>query len=161
MLQAGDEIELVQPDPKDDGRVRPDPALIEKAAALLAKAELPVIYVGGGALAAHASAALQALAEKLQAPVVMSENGRGALSDHHPLALTALAGRGALRACRRRADRRQPLCRYQYGSADVGRRQSPPYIWLNLDPNACAAPRSAEISIEADACPGSKRSTPR
>jgi acetolactate synthase-1/2/3 large subunit len=153
VLQAEDEIDLVQGDPNEDGRVSPDPAVIEKAAALLAKAELPVIYVGGGTLAAHASAALQALAEKLQAPVVMSENGRGALSDHHPLALTALAGRGAfthadvaLIVGSRFADTNTgaPM----WGSDKLR------YIWLNLDPQACAAPRSAEIAIEADACLG-------
>src|SRR6202030_3715872 len=93
LLSASDDIDLVQPNAEEDGRVRPDAAAIEQAAALLAGAKLPVIYCGGGVLAARASAALAALAEKLQAPVVLSENGRGALSDRHPLALTALAGR--------------------------------------------------------------------
>ena len=97
LLAATDDIDLVQPNPNEDGRVRPDAAAVEQAAALLAQAKLPVIYVGGGALAARAllslPAALQALAEKLDAPVVMSENGRGALSDRHPLALNALSGR--------------------------------------------------------------------
>jgi acetolactate synthase-1/2/3 large subunit len=150
VLQASDDFELVQPDPHEDGRVRPDPAAIEKAAALLAKARLPVIYVGGGVLAAHASAALQALAEKLQAPVVMSENGRGALSDRHPLALTALAGRGAfahadvaLIVGSRFADTNS--------GAPLWQGDNLRYIWLNLDPKASAAPRNAEISIEADA----------
>jgi acetolactate synthase-1/2/3 large subunit len=150
VLQAADEIELVPPDPHEDGRVRPDPAAIDKAAAMLAKASLPVIYVGGGALAAHATAALQALAEKLQAPVVMSENGRGALSDRHPLALTALAGRGAfafadvaLIVGSRFADTNT--------GAPLWPRDNLRYIWLNLDPSASQPPRKAEISIEADA----------
>ena len=150
VLQAADDFELVQPDPHEDGRVRPDPAAIDKAAALLAKAKLPVIYVGGGVLAAHASAALQALAEKLQAPVVMSENGRGALSDRHPLALTALAGRGAfahadvaLIVGSRFADTNS--------GASLWTGDNLRYIWLNLDPKASESPRNAEISIEADA----------
>ena len=150
VLQAADDIELVQPDAHEDGRVRPDPAAIDKAAALLAKAKLPVIYVGGGVLAAHASAALQALAEKLQAPVVMSENGRGALSDRHPLALTALAGRGAfahadvaLIVGSRFADTNS--------GASMWTDDNLRYIWLNLDPKASESPRNAEISIQADA----------
>ena len=36
------------------------------------------------------------VAERLEAPVVMSPNGRGALDDRHPLALTSLAGRQLL-----------------------------------------------------------------
>src|ERR1700735_3086437 len=80
VLSASDEIDLVAPPANEDGRLRPGAKAIEQAAALLAGAKLPVIYVGGGALAAHASAALAALAEKLQAPVVLSGKGRGALS---------------------------------------------------------------------------------
>jgi len=149
VLQADDEIELVQPPADDDGRVRPDPAAIDKAAALLAQAKLPVIYVGGGVLAAYATAALQALAEKLQAPVVISENGRGALSDRHPLALTALAGRGAfahadvaLIVGSRFAD--------SSSGAPLWAGDRLRYIWLNLDADACAPPRTAEISVAAD-----------
>jgi acetolactate synthase-1/2/3 large subunit len=150
LLSATDDIDLVQPDPGEDGRVRPDAAAIETAAALLAQAKLPVIYVGGGVLAAHASAALAALAERLQAPVVMSENGRGALSDHHPLALTALAGRPvfahadvALIVGSRFADT-------QSGAPSWGG-DNLKYIWLNLDTQAWTPPRHADIAIAADA----------
>jgi acetolactate synthase I/II/III large subunit len=153
LLSATDDIDLVQPNPGEDGRVRPDPAAIEQAAALLARAKLPVIYAGGGALAAHASTALAALAEKLQAPVVMSENGRGALSDHHPLALTALAGRAvfahadvALIVGSRFADTQTGQPSWVGGNLK--------YIWLNLDPQAWTPPRHADIAIEANACLG-------
>jgi acetolactate synthase-1/2/3 large subunit len=74
----------------------PARAAIEAAAALLGAARAPLIYAGGGVLAANSSSELQALAERLDAPVVMSENGRGALSDRHPLALPALAGRALM-----------------------------------------------------------------
>jgi acetolactate synthase-1/2/3 large subunit len=73
-----------EPDP------RPDASLIEKAAALLGAAKRPAIIAGGGAYGAEAE--LQALAEALQAPVIMTRHGRGALSDRHPLAQTLLAG---------------------------------------------------------------------
>ena len=150
LLAASDDIELLQSDPHEDGRVKPDAAVIEQAATLLAQAALPVIYVGGGALAARASAALAALTEKLQAPVVMSENGRGALSDRHPLALTALPGRAvfahadvALLVGTRFADT-------QTGTpAWAGDKIK--YIWLNLDTQAWTPPRRADIAIAADA----------
>jgi acetolactate synthase I/II/III large subunit len=150
LLSATDDIDLVQPNPDEDGRVRPDAAAIERAVAMLADASFPVIYAGGGVLAARASAALAALAEKLQAPVVMSENGRGAVSDRHPLALSALAGRAvfahadvALIVGSRFADT-------QTGAPAWGG-DTIKYIWLNLDTQAWSPPRKADIAIEADA----------
>jgi acetolactate synthase-1/2/3 large subunit len=73
-----------EPDPM------PDPDLIAKAAALLGAAERPALFVGGGA--AEAGEAVRALAEALEAPVIMSRHGRGVLSDRHPLAQTGLGG---------------------------------------------------------------------
>ncbi len=59
----------------------PDPELIEQAAALLGKAARPVIFVGGGI---HGAAApLVALAEAIEAPVVMTRQGYGVISDRH------------------------------------------------------------------------------
>jgi acetolactate synthase I/II/III large subunit len=66
--------------------VGPDPDLIEKAAAALGKAERPLIYAGGGVLRSGAWEELQQLAELLEAPVVMSVNGKGAVSARHHLA---------------------------------------------------------------------------
>jgi len=68
---------------------RPDLALIDEAAGVLARAERPVILVGGGALSA--GSALVALAERLGAPVVMTTEGKGAIPASHPLALPLLA----------------------------------------------------------------------
>src|SRR5581483_11636765 len=69
---------------------------VRQAAELLRGAGRPVIYVGGGIQAADAADDLRRLAELLQAPVVMSMSGRGALDDRHPLALTSLGGRQVL-----------------------------------------------------------------
>jgi acetolactate synthase I/II/III large subunit len=150
LLAATDDIDLVQSNPAEDGRVRPDASAIEKAAAMLSGATLPVIYSGGGVLAAKASAALAALAEKLQAPVVLSENGRGALSDRHPLALSALAGRAvfaqadvALIVGSRFADTQTGAPSWSGDNLK--------YIWLNVDQQAWTPPRKADIAIEADA----------
>ncbi|MDW5441903.1 thiamine pyrophosphate-dependent enzyme [Polaromonas sp. SM01] len=73
-----------------------DEALIERAVALLRGARRPVIVAGGGIVAAGASAALARLAERLQAPVLVTENGTGALSSRHPLALNWLSSRALL-----------------------------------------------------------------
>lgn len=73
-------------------RLSGDPQALRQAAELLRRAERPVIYSGGGTLAAGAWQELAALAELLEAPVVMSVDGRGALSDRHDLAHTGLSG---------------------------------------------------------------------
>jgi acetolactate synthase-1/2/3 large subunit len=68
----------------------PDPELIDKAAALLADSKKPLLFVGGGAVAAAEE--VLAIAEMLQAPVVSYTGGKGIVSDRHYLAQSALAG---------------------------------------------------------------------
>lgn len=65
----------------------PQPSAIDAAAATLARAERPLVISGGGVIAANASAELTALAERLRAPVVTTVEGRGAVSEEHPLSL--------------------------------------------------------------------------
>lgn len=64
---------------------RPDPAAIEEAAALLARARRPLIMVGGGAVGAGAP--LTAIAEQLGAPVLSTNAGKGILPESHPLSM--------------------------------------------------------------------------
>ncbi|MCI0439966.1 MAG: thiamine pyrophosphate-dependent enzyme, partial [Chloroflexi bacterium] len=63
---------------------------IEEAARILASASSPVIWAGGGAISSRASSALEALAEYLQAPVIMTGEGKGAISDRHYLSMGSL-----------------------------------------------------------------------
>jgi acetolactate synthase-1/2/3 large subunit len=91
VLEASDDVTLLGP---AAGVAAPlDVELVAEAVRALASARFPVIAVGGGAVAAGANEAIRALAERLHAPVVMSEGGRGCLSDDHRLALTSLGGR--------------------------------------------------------------------
>ena len=62
-----------------------DPAALRKVAALLAKAKKPVLYVGHGAVISGAGPAVLQLAEKLQAPVVNTLLGKGAVPEDNPL----------------------------------------------------------------------------
>ncbi len=119
-----------------------------QAAALLTDAKFPVIYAGGGVGAAAAGPALQALAEKLQAPVVMSEGARGSLSNRHPLALFTLGGRAVLP----HAD-----VVLVAGSRFLDGHGDPFYtapnaklIYLNLDEGAFTVPRKSGLSILGD-----------
>ncbi|KAA0961178.1 MULTISPECIES: acetolactate synthase large subunit [Microbacterium] len=56
---------------------------IQAAAALLADAKKPVLYVGGGVIRGRASKELLALAETTNAPVVTTLMARGAFPDSH------------------------------------------------------------------------------
>ncbi len=65
----------------------PERADIERAAALMASARRPVLYVGGGVLKARAADALRMLAERTGFPVVTTLMARGAFPDSHPQCL--------------------------------------------------------------------------
>jgi acetolactate synthase-1/2/3 large subunit len=150
VLSGRCDIDLSPVPEGEEYRTRPNPAAIERAAAILDQSRAPVVYVGGGALAAGASAALQAFAERLNAPVVMSENGRGALSDRHPLALNAVAGRAVFP----NADV-AVIVGSRFADSNVGEPSWPTaglrYIYINVDETAWMSPRDAEVGIKADA----------
>jgi acetolactate synthase-1/2/3 large subunit len=65
-----------------------EPALAERVVEILATAENPVLYAGGGvtsSLAAGAPALITELAELLEVPVAHSLMGKGSMADGHPL----------------------------------------------------------------------------
>ncbi|HQY44134.1 MAG TPA: 5-guanidino-2-oxopentanoate decarboxylase [Paracoccaceae bacterium] len=80
----------------------PGLAELTEATALLNRAQRPLILAGGGARGA--GAALRALAEKLDAPVVQTVNARG-LMWAHPLSVPASPSLGAVRDLIAGADR--------------------------------------------------------
>jgi acetolactate synthase I/II/III large subunit len=126
-----------------------DVEAIAEAVRLLQQARTPVIYVGGGGVASRAQANLIELARLLQAPIVMSDNGRGAVSDRHPLTLTNLGGR----------------CVFPHadvvlvvGSRFLNAMGKPPsdragqrFIYINIEPADMRPPRPPGLRIEADA----------
>ena len=63
------------------------PALLERAAEILASAERPLIWAGGGALRSGAGPELGRLAERLAAPLLTTYTGRGLLGPDHPCAV--------------------------------------------------------------------------
>ncbi|MET0386632.1 MAG: biosynthetic-type acetolactate synthase large subunit [Polyangiales bacterium] len=88
------------PDPdlvKIPGYVTPGRApqhALEAAAAALAKAQRPLLYVGHGAVISGAGPQIRELAEKLRAPVVNTLLGKGAVDETHPLHLGMLGMHG-------------------------------------------------------------------
>ncbi|HNT88305.1 MAG TPA: thiamine pyrophosphate-binding protein, partial [Candidatus Hydrogenedentes bacterium] len=68
--------------------ITPDRDEVERAAALLAGAALPIIHAGSGVVHAGAFDELRRVAELLHAPVCTSWGGRGALPEQHELAVS-------------------------------------------------------------------------
>src|SRR5262249_13103074 len=85
-----EEADITLLDPAHALRPAASAEQIQEGAAGLGQARRPPSHAGGGVSASRASAALQTLAEFLQAPVLPTAEGKGALSDRHPLALGAM-----------------------------------------------------------------------
>jgi acetolactate synthase-1/2/3 large subunit len=128
--------------------MEPDPDLVEKAAALLGNAENPVIFVGGGIWGAEAS--LKALADTLEAPVVMTEAGLGAVDWRDPKAQNMIAG--------------QELWKKADVVLAVGTRMfTPKFNWkfdkpatlirIDADAAQAARPWEADLTLNAEAVP--------
>ena len=77
-------------EPEEPRKVKADGERVERAAKMLTEAANPLIWVGGGAVSSGATQALVKVVEHLQAPVITTAEGKGAISDNHPLALGAL-----------------------------------------------------------------------
>ena len=66
-------------------RLQPDVAQLDAAATVINSAQRPVIWAGGGVIASEATAELLELAERLGAPVLTSQAGKGSFPVEHPL----------------------------------------------------------------------------
>jgi acetolactate synthase-1/2/3 large subunit len=78
--------------------VKPYMPSIKRAAELIAQAERPVIYAGGGVITAGAHAELRKFAEMTGFPVTMTLLGLGCFPGTHPLSLGMLGMHGTYRA---------------------------------------------------------------
>jgi len=85
------EVAWNEPGPVDLPGYRPSrkghSGQIQRAIDLVMKAQQPVLYVGGGVVAAAASEELLQFAEAINTPVTTTLMARGAFPDAHPLAL--------------------------------------------------------------------------
>jgi thiamine pyrophosphate-dependent acetolactate synthase large subunit-like protein len=62
-----------------------DGAALARAAEVMAGAERPLVWAGGGIATPEAAAALTRIVERLGAPVVTTQKGKGAMPADHPL----------------------------------------------------------------------------
>lgn len=133
-------------------RVEPpvaDAGALDRAAALLDAAARPVVYAGGGVHLSGAHAALQAVAEHLQAPVIESAEGKGALDARHPLCLGAALWAGSpLRAWLDGADL---VLAVGTRLAVAALRPGQPLIQLDIDPEEIGRNHPVSVALCGDA----------
>jgi 5-guanidino-2-oxopentanoate decarboxylase len=129
----------------------PDPTVIEEAAVRLAQAKRPLILVGGGALGTRE--ALIEIAERLGAPVLSTNAGKGILPDSHPLSLGCSILQEASQQALADADV-VLLVGSQVGSGDHFLPKleiAGDIIRIDIDPEELTAVYSAAVPIQADA----------
>ncbi|TAF20673.1 MAG: biosynthetic-type acetolactate synthase large subunit, partial [Nostocales cyanobacterium] len=74
--------------------VKGNPRQINAAIQLIRESRRPLLYVGGGAIAANAHAEIKQLAELFNIPVTTTLMGIGAFDEHHPLSVGMLGMHG-------------------------------------------------------------------
>ncbi len=77
---------------------KPDREQIEEAVELLAEAERPLIFAGGGVVSAKAWPELREFAEALDVPVITSTMAKGVIPEDHELALGIMGMHGRMTA---------------------------------------------------------------
>jgi acetolactate synthase I/II/III large subunit len=149
VLEQTAAIALVEPPADRDEPTVPEREAVARAADLLRGSGRPAIWAGGGCEAAGASTELRRLAELLQAPVVSSPSGRGALDSEHPLALGAIGGRAVLP----HADAVLAVgSRFLDGRGDpIGVPDGAKVILLNADESDLGPPRRVDAAVHGDA----------
>jgi len=85
ILSATEEVVFLPPESYP--RRVADEAALDRAADLLRAAQRPLIYAGGGVVSAGAEKELLRLAQVLDAPVMTTIMGKGAIPEDHPLSL--------------------------------------------------------------------------
>lgn len=137
----------------------PDEAAIAQAGELLDRADRPVIWAGGGVVASNASAELVALAERIDAPVVTTIEGRGAIPEDHRLALGPRTERPDVAEIIAEADVVLAVgTRFQNYSTRMWRLEIPgEIIHLDADPAVIGRNYPAAVAVVGDARRGLAR----
>ncbi len=142
------------PTPSTAHPADPDPAELRKAAELLNAARHPLLYLGAGA--AGAAAHLVALAERLEAPVATTFQGKGVFPESHPLALWPGFGDAAPPFARRIAAGRDATlaigCRFgEVATGSYGLTPPQPLVHVDADPRVFGRNYPTAATLVGDA----------
>ncbi len=113
-----------------------------------------VIIAGGGVIAGNAGAALTGLAERLDAPVITSVNGRGSIAEDHPLCVGNYYQSAGIFQSIADADLTLAIgTRFAVGVNGQGARFTPPgaLVQIDIDPSVIGRTHRAELGMVADA----------
>ncbi|HVM79176.1 MAG TPA: thiamine pyrophosphate-binding protein [Stellaceae bacterium] len=139
-------------------RAGPDPKGIAAAAELLLKARAPLFICGGGVVIAGAEAELQAIAERLGAPVATTISGKGSIGERHPLAAGVVGSNGGTPPTREIVKGADLVvfvgCRAGSVTTERWRYPAPgkvPIVHIDADPGVIGATYRTEVAMVADA----------
>lgn len=122
-------------------------ARIDELVALIEQSRFPVLYAGGGVKGRRAFELLSQLADRIDAPVVMSENGKGAIDARSHRALPAFA----LWELRDKADLIVVLgSRFVTPQGQKVNTGTAKVALVNIEAADLAGPREANLTIQAD-----------
>lgn len=126
---------------------------VTAAARLMAGAERPVIWAGGGVLRAGASEELLVLARRWNAPVLTSREGRGAISELHELSIGGYATLPPVRDFLAECDVMLTVgSRFQmYPTAQWTLPIPSALVHLDVDPTVIGRSYPAAVGVVADA----------
>ncbi len=125
------------------------PADLDRAARMLLAAERPLIYAGGGVHASGASAPLAAVAQHLQAGVVVTGEGKGAVSDATDLSLGAALWRES--PLRAHVDAADVVLAVGTRLAVAGLQPGQQVIHLDIDPEEIGRSHAKTVGLVGDA----------
>jgi acetolactate synthase-1/2/3 large subunit len=132
----------------------PRPADLDRVKSLLAACQRPLLYLGLGA--AGAGADLVALAERLDAPVATTFEGKGVFPEHHPLWLWCGFGAAAppfVQKIAAACDLTLAIgCRFaEVGTGSYGLQPPGKLVHVDIDPNVLDRNYRAGLAVVADA----------
>jgi len=132
----------------------PDPHSLDRVVAALDGASRRIIVAGGGVIAAGGSEALCRLAEHLDAPVLTSPGGRGAIPEDHPLCVGNFYTSAGIHQAITEADVTLAVgTRFAVGVDGQGARFRPPgkLIQVDIDGAMIGRTHPADLGLAADA----------
>jgi len=135
-------------------QTKPNREDVRRAASLLVSAKRPLIWAGGGVILSEASPELIELSEALGVPVATTPEGKGAISEDHPLSLGAgYYGFGAARWATPEADVVLAVGTRLTGQMRAGTALKVPQrlIHLDADPSVIGKNFPPEVAMAADA----------
>ena len=140
--------------PSTSPPAEPAPASLAEVRELLARSRRPLLYLGLGAEGAGTD--LVTLAERLEAPVATTIQGKGVFPETHPLWLWCGFGRAAPPFARKVASASDLTlaigCRFsEVGTGSYGIEPPTPLVHIDIDEEVFGRNFPAEASVAADA----------